>query len=140
MSTPLVVYELPNNIVNGTLIPLSTLPVPVAALSLEAGENAPIIIRGTVGWQVTLTDEIVQKTVVLFKIWRGAPYSGTLIYSIRDSGESWADMNKTTSFVHVDDGIVTAGIYTYTLTVELASVGKANIVGPLLFSLTDINA
>jgi hypothetical protein len=140
MATQLNVYQFPNNVADTALIPLSALPIPLAALALPVNSNSQVIIRGTVGWVDTESILEVNQTSVLFKIWRGAPFTGTLIFSVRDSSESWADRNKTTSFVHVDDNSTESKDITYVLTAELVTVGQANVVGPLFFFVSDVNA
>lgn len=139
MARPISFYELPNNIVGGALIPLSTTSIPLASVTISVNPSSQVILRGTVGWQGLAAEPFNYEISVLFKIWRGAANTGTLLYSIRDSSESWADRNKTTSFVHIDDHFTECKDVTYTLTAELASGGKANVVGPLLFAVTDIN-
>jgi hypothetical protein len=138
MSYDISFYEFPNNVVNGAAIPLSQVVVPLAALTIETQTFSRILLRGSFGWVALSNKQGVNEVSVLFKIWRGAPNTGTLIYSIRDSSESWADRNKMTSFAHVDSGFSESKNITYTFTAELPSGGSANVIGSMLLSASDV--
>lgn len=90
------------------------------------------------GWKITATPVQQNQVSTLFKIWRGAPGTGDLIYSVRDSGESWAESNKNTTFSHVDSGFLEAQNVTYTLTAELPTGGSAEVTGFLSFTASEV--
>lgn len=105
--------------------------MPIASLTTNVASNLLIALRATIGWQAVSGG----RTNVIFKIWRGAPVTGTLIFSAEDSGESGFDRNRVTSFSHVDSGFTASQPVTYTLTVETPDAGRiVNIVGPVTFT------
>jgi len=123
-------YELPNNNVNGASIPISNAPIPLASLTLDVTPGGMIALRSNVGWQTILGG----RTNVLFKLWRGAPITGTLICSAVEGAESSFDRDRVTSFLHVDSGFTTSQRITYTLTVETPDAGKTvDVIGPVTF-------
>ena len=128
MAQNFVFYELPNNNVNEASIPISTTPIPLASLTLDAAPDSVITLRSNVGWQAVLGG----RTNVLFKLWRGAPITGSLICSAEESAESSFDRYRVTSFLHVDSGFTTSQRITYILTVETPDVGRTvNVIGPV---------
>lgn len=124
-------FTLPQNISGSVSIPITASGTPLAAIAAETSPGLKIALRAAGGWQLT-SGSI---TPILFKIWRGAPTTGTLIYSTLDSGEGSLDYRKVTALAHIDSGFTTSGTVTYTLTAELPKPGTAaNIVGPLTFT------
>lgn len=121
-------FVLPNNTAGSVLIPITNSPQPIAFLTVPIAANEVVSLRATVGW--VGTSGIAN---AIFKIWRGAPVTGTLINSSEESSESGIDRFKVTNLSHVDSGVT--GNITYTLTAELAEPGRsANIIGPLTFT------
>ncbi|EHQ88498.1 hypothetical protein [Desulfosporosinus youngiae] len=127
-------YTLPQNTAGSVNIPIISTGAPLAALTVETPE-LNVFLRASIGW-ATPSPPIETATPVLFKIWRGAPDTGTLVYSALDSGEGNWDNRKVTALNHVDSGFTASGPVTYTLTVELINPGiAANVVGPLTFTV-----
>lgn len=114
-------FELPNNTFGGANIPVAQSPVPVAFINVNVnvvpGQN--VILRPTVCW--IATSLIVPKVDVIFKLWRGAPITGTLVASADDSADT--ERGGVTSFSHVDTGFTSAQSITYVLTVEAPEPG-----------------
>ena len=124
-------FTLPQNTSGSVSIPITASGTPLAAITAEASPGLEISLRAAVGWLLPSG----RITSILFKIWRGAPETGTLIYSALDSGEGTFDFRKVTALAHVDSGFTTSGPVTYTLTAELTNPGTAaNVVGPLTFT------
>lgn len=124
-------FTLPQNTSGSVSIPIIAAGTPLAAITAETSPGLKIVLRAAVGWQLTSSSI----TPILFKIWRGAPTTGTLIYSTLDSGEGSLDYRKVTALAHVDSGFTASGPVTYTLTAELTKPGTAaNVVGPLTFT------
>lgn len=138
MASQLHYYQFPGSTSDYAAIPLSIQAVPLAILGFTVSENGLILLRGSVGWKITATPEQQNQVSTLFKIWRGAPLTGDLIYSIRDSGESWAESNKITSFSHIDSGFLNAQSVSYTLTAELPTGGGAEVSGFLTFTASEV--
>ena len=131
MSDEFKFYELPNNNVGGAIIPISQTPMPLAALTINTASNVVITIRPTLGWQ-----SLTEPTTVVFKVWRGAPTTGTLVASDEESGESGFDRYRVTSFSHVDSGFASSQPVTYVITAETVGSGtRANIIGPVTFTV-----
>ena len=121
-------YVLPNNTTGSVLIPVSATIQPIAFLSTTLNNNEAINLRAVIGW-VGLSGI----SNVVYKIWRGAPVTGTLINSSLESSESGLDRNKVTNLAQVDTG--SFGTVTYILTAELLDPARgANIIGPLTFT------
>ncbi|AET70372.1 hypothetical protein Desor_4979 [Desulfosporosinus orientis DSM 765] len=124
-------FTLPQNTSGSVSIPITATGTPLAAITTEASPGLKFSLRAAVGWLVP-SGSI---TPILFKIWRGAPNTGTLIYSALDSGESLYDYRKVTALAHVDSGFTASGPVTYTLTAELTKPGTAaDVIGPLTFT------
>ena len=124
-------YELPNNTFGGANIPVAQAPVPVAFINVHVVPGQNVILRPTACW--IATNEIFPKVDVLFKLWRGAPITGTLIASADDSGD--VERGAVTTFSHVDTGFTSEQTVTYVLTVEAPDPGRtANIVGALIIT------
>jgi len=132
-------FTLPRNTADSVSIPITTDGTPLAALTVETHPGLVVTLRAAIGWAIPLTSSNVV-TPILFKIWRGAPVTGTLIYSARDSGESGRDYRKVTGLGHIDSGLTGSEPITYTLTAELTNLGTAaNVVGPLTFTAVPEN-
>jgi hypothetical protein len=126
-------YEFPNNITGGAAIPILRIPSPLAAITVSVDANTAVSLRATIGWMAQNVG--VNITNVIFKIWRGAPVTGTLVVSVQDSGESTFDNNKVTAFAGVDFGFTGPQTVTYVLTAELPDVGTAaRVTGGLTFT------
>ncbi|AET67073.1 hypothetical protein Desor_1415 [Desulfosporosinus orientis DSM 765] len=124
-------FTLPQNTSGSVSIPITSADTPLAAITAESSPGLKFSLRAAIGWLVP-SGSI---TPIIFKIWRGAPNTGTLIYSALDSGESPYDYRKVTALAHVDSGFTASGLVTYTLTAELTKPGTAaNVVGPLTFT------
>lgn len=121
-------YELPNNTSGSVTIPVSATPVPIAFITTTLNSNEAMSLRAVIGWF-----GLSGISNVVYKIWRGAPVTGTLINSSLESSESGLDRNKVTNLSHVDTG--SFGPVTYVLTAELVdAVRPANIAGPITFT------
>ncbi|SMD02564.1 hypothetical protein [Sporomusa malonica] len=136
-------YVLPNNTTGSVSIPLTLSPTPttLASLSLRSDSdcNSTVLLTATVGWLAVTDGTGLEKVNVLFKIWRGTPVAGTLIFSADDSGESGADNRKVTSFAHVDNRSRSSKSPTYFLTAELPDAGSAaTVIGPITFTATEL--
>lgn len=129
-------FTLPHNTFGSVNIPITASATPLAAITVQTSPDLELALRVAVGWQVPPG----RITPVLFKIWRGAPNTGNLIYSALDSAEGNYDFRKVTSLAHVDRGFTTSGLVTYTLTAELTSPGTAaSVIGPLTFTAVPEN-
>lgn len=127
-------FTLPQNTAGSAIIPIISTGTPLAALTVETSPNLKINLRATVGWTIPSTSAY-SVTPVLCKIWRGAPVTGTLLYSALDSGESRFDYRVVTALAHVDSGFTVSEPITYTLTAEPANPKMAaNVIGPLTFT------
>lgn len=133
-------FVLPNNTSGSVSKPIALSPAltTLATLTLNSCRDFDfaVFLTATVGWRAITDGTGLERVNVLFKIWRGAPASGALIFSADDSGESGFDNNKVTSFTHVD----TCGCHRsskqriYTLTAELPDAGSAaTVTGPITF-------
>lgn len=124
-------FTLPHNTSGSVVIPITAAGTPLAAITAETSPGLKFSLRAAVGWLLSPGPV----TPILLKIWRGAPNTGTLIYSALDSGEGFRDHGKVTALAHVDSGFTASGPVTYTLTAELPKSGTAaNVVGPLTFT------
>ncbi len=129
-------FTLPHNTSGSVRIPITTSGTPLAAITAQTSPDLELSLRATVGWELPPG----RVTPILFKIWRGAPNTGTLIYSTIDTGEGNFDFRKVTSLAHVDHGFTTSGTVTYTLTAELTTPETvANVIGPLTFTVVPEN-
>lgn len=129
-------FTLPNNTSGSVSIPVTASVTPLAAITVQASPNLVLALRAAVGWQQTLG----QRTPILFKIWRGAPNTGNLIYSTLDSGEGSFDSRKVTALAHIDHGFTTSGPVTYILTAEVTNPSASvNVIGPLTFTAVPEN-
>jgi len=127
---------LPDNNSGSVNIPITTSATPLAAITAQASPGLDLVLRASVGWQLPAGPV----TPILFKIWRGSPNIGTLIYSAIDTGEGNFDFRKVTSLAHVDRGFAASGPVTYTLTAELTNPGTAaSVIGPLTFTAVPEN-
>ena len=128
-------FVLPNNTSGSVCIPLTLSPRPttLACLTLRSdSECDTVFLTATVGWLAVTNGTCLDRVNVLFKIWRGSPVTGTLIFSADDSGESGFDSRKVTSFTHVDNR--PSRPHSYTLTAELPDAGSAaTVIGPITF-------
>ena len=131
---------LPNNVSGSVSIPLTSTPTILASLTLRSDCDSDFtVLAATVGWLAVTDGTGLDKVNVLFKIWRGAPLTGCLIFSADDSGESGFDSRKVTSFTHVDTGLRSFKGPTYFLTAELPDAGSAaTVIGPITFIATEI--
>lgn len=129
-------YTLPNNTSGSVNIPITTSVTTLAAITVQTSPDLELSLRAAVGWQLPPG----QITPILFKIWRGAPNTGNLIYSAVDTGEGNFDFRKVTALAHIDRGFTTSGPVTYTLTAELTRPGtEASVIGPLTFTAVPEN-
>ncbi|HWR44255.1 hypothetical protein [Sporomusa sp.] len=137
-------FVLPNNTTGSVSIPITRSPATTTLASLtrrsDCDSDSAVLLSATVGW-VAITDGTgLDRVDVLFKIWRGAPVTGTLIFSADDSGESGFDSRKVTSFSHVDTrfDFRSSKPPTYFLTAELPDTGSvATVIGPITFTATE---
>ncbi len=126
-------FDEPYSTSGSTAIVLSVVPTVLAFLSgatvlHHVDPNDRIRLVATVGWQA-----ITGTPSVLFKIYRDAPPpAGTLVFSTTDSAESGLDDTGTTSFSHVETGVL-GHATSYFLTAEVPT-GAANVIGPISFS------
>jgi hypothetical protein len=123
-------YTLPDNTAGSVLIPITTTPQPITSINIGVNTNDKVVLRGTAGWLITVPGIAFLTTNVVFKLWRGAPVTGRLIFSVEDSSDF--DKNKVTSFAHVDTGFSAPQEVTYVLTAELTNINRsAAVIGAL---------
>jgi hypothetical protein len=123
---------------------LSPTPTTLASLTLRSDFDCDgaVLLNATVGWLAVADGTGLDRVNVLFRIWRGAPATGTLIFSADDSGESGFDSRKVTSFTHVDNrfGFRSSKPPVYFLTAELLDAGSAaTVIGPITFAATEFD-
>ncbi len=129
-------FTLPNNTSGSVSIPITASTTTLAAITVQTSPDLELSLRAAVGWQLPPG----RITPILFKIWRGAPNTGNLIYSAIDTGEGNFDFRKVTALAHVDRGFTTSGQVTYTLTAELTNPEtSASVIGPLTFTAVPEN-
>lgn len=131
-------YKLPYNTAGAKSIVISTNrnnPTILASVKVHAGSGDVVWLTAAVGWRPADGN-----TDVIFKIWRNAPVTGALIYSVLVGGENKYERNYISSFSHVDTSLSdNVGEYEYILTVENISNTIANIKGPVTFTAVQIN-
>jgi len=121
-------YQFPNNIFGAASIPVAQTPVPVGFIVVNVQPGQNVILRHSACW--IATSSIFPKVDMVFKIWRGAPVTGTLIASADDSAD--VERGAVTTFSHVDSGFTSAQTVTYVITAEAPDAGNtASIVGAL---------
>ena len=137
-------FVLPSNTAGSVCIPITDSPTPRTLASLILRSDCEFdftALAATVGWQAVSEGRGIDRVSVLFKIWRGTPVTGQLIFSARDSAESDDDNRRVTSFTHVDTGFDfrSSRPPVYFLTAELPNEGSAaNVIGPITFTATEI--
>ena len=137
-------FVLPNNTSGSVSQPIALSPgfTVLATLGLHCRDfDHGVILTATVGWLAVTDGTDLDRVNVLFKIWRGAPGHGNLIFSADDSGESGFDSRKVTSFTHVDARFDhrSEKSRSYTLTAELPDPGSAaTVIGPITFVATEL--
>jgi len=132
VSEDLLFYELPDNTADSVSIPVTDTPQPLAFLTVNTAPEKVILLRFIIGWRAAGVSA-TPKTDIIFKLWRGAPVTGTLIFSADDSAD--IERNALSAMVHVDSGFTVSQKVTYTLTAEAPDPGKpATIIGPIAFS------
>jgi hypothetical protein len=139
-------FVLPSNTSGSVSIPLSTGPTTLATLTIHTDPDDVVSLTGTVGWRVIANGTGLTRANVLFQFMRHAVVGGPVIFSADDSGESGFDLNKVTSFSHVDTGFTdfddsgfTKRRTTYFLTAQLLDPGSAaTVIGPITFTATEI--
>jgi len=133
MANILSFFELPNNVVGGALIPIMNNATPLGSVTIRTQAGIPVILRGTIGWTAVRNATGSSRADILYRLWRGAPVTGTELYSTQDSAEAGRDRNKVTSVSQADTEFGGSQDVTYTLTAELVNDGAANVVGSLTF-------
>ncbi|EHQ88497.1 hypothetical protein [Desulfosporosinus youngiae] len=134
-------FTLPQNTAESVSIPITAHGTPLAAITLETYPGLKISLRAAIGWLRPRIIVGARDIGIIFKIWRGAPGTGSLIYSTVDSGQIRNDNFKVTALAHVDSGFTASGPITYTLTAELlaTSATGVNVTGPLTFTAVPEN-
>lgn len=137
-------FVLRNNTTGSIAIPLTTSPIPTTLASLTLRSNfdcdQAVLLTATVGWRALTNGTGPERVNVLFKIWRGNPATGTLIFSAADSVDRDIDSRKITSFTHVDGhlDLRSSRPPIYFLTAELPNAGTAaTVIGPVTFTATE---
>ncbi|VBB06740.1 Hypothetical protein LUCI_1976 [Lucifera butyrica] len=128
-------FVLPNNVSGSVAIPLTLSPTPttLASLTLRSDCRNTVLLSATVGWLAVTNGTGLARVDVLFRIWRGAPVTGALIFSADDSASSTADNSRVSSFSHVDTLLTRP--FSYFLTAELPDAGSAaTVIGPVTFT------
>lgn len=133
-------YTLPNNTAGGAIIPILTAPAPLSAVTVQAAPGEAVILRAGIGWMISPQPDIFNTVAgILFKLWRGAPITGTLVSSALDSGDSNFDNRKVTRLSYIDTGFTASQPVTYTLAAELTtSSSHVNVIGPLTLALSTV--
>lgn len=127
-------FTLPDNCSNSIHIPISSAIQPLASITTLCNESKAVLLNATIGWTALKSNMDTHRTTILFSIWRGAPISGILACSVRDSNEAHTDQYKTTSFFHVDEINDNSNPVTYLLAAELVERdSSAAIIGGLTF-------
>ncbi|SHE52283.1 hypothetical protein SAMN02745133_00601 [Desulforamulus putei DSM 12395] len=138
----------PTNTSGATSIPLTTTPTTIACLTGDDALNildvcSRVWLTATVGWQAINNADGEEKVDILFKIFRDAPVTGSLIFSCRQSADADEDDLATTTFTHVDLPLLPIDPcdkhchkkVSYFLTAELPLAGsQANVIGPITFT------
>lgn len=131
-------FTFPVNCSDSAYIPLSTAKQPLASVAVNFNGVKAVMLFASIGWKAIKSNMETHRTTIVFSIWRGAPYSGTIICSAKDSSEAHADQYKATTFFHIDilnELNKKSGTETYILTAELAERDSfAAIIGGLTFS------
>ena len=97
-------YILPQNTSGAVNIPIFNTTTPLATLTVTPASGNDIgTVRANIGWQA-----MNNPTQVIFKIWRGAPNTGNLIYSALDTGEGHYDFRKLSQTVNAQSTIMKA--------------------------------
>jgi len=71
-------FTLPHNTSGSVNIPITVSETPLAAITIQTYPDLGLALRAAVGWQLPPG----RITPILFKIWRGAPSTGNLIYDM----------------------------------------------------------
>lgn len=125
-------FVLPNNFSGSVNLPISSSPANptiLASLEIPVELHDAIWLTGNVGW---MADSGIAN--VLFKIWRGSPVTGTLIYSALQGGESGFERNYIASLSHIDVDECHSSCTTYFLTAEVINPpATATVIGPITF-------
>jgi hypothetical protein len=109
-------------------------PTVLASLRVRADRDDAIWLNATIGWLASSGT-----THVLFKIWKDAPLTGTLVTSALVGGESGFERNYVTSFSHVDVNLSSQREHIYFLTAEVVTANtSANVIGPITFTASTI--
>ncbi|HOQ17142.1 MAG TPA: hypothetical protein PLG49_07195 [Defluviitaleaceae bacterium] len=113
---------------------LSTIRLPVQK------EKSFIWLSATVGFRVNGPDASNPPAAMIFRIYRGNPDTGNLIYTTTDSGQGGAGEPtfRTTNLNHVDTQKKTCSCVSYTLTVEAVDIESIDIIGPITFTAAEI--
>lgn len=134
----MTLFTFPVNCSDSAYIPLSTAKQPLASVAVNINGRKTVMLFASIGWKAIKSNVETQRTTILFSIWRGVPYSGTIVCSAKDSGEAHADQFKATTFFHIDELNELnekSKTETYILAAELAERNSfAAIIGGLTFS------
>ncbi len=116
-------------------------PRTLATLQIHSDRNDVVWLNATVGWNAVTNGTGFAHVDVRFKIFRGNPVTGTLIYSALDTAQAFPDDHAAVTHIsHVDSGFASDNVFLYTLTAELAFDGQADAVvtGPITFTAVEI--
>jgi len=129
-------YEFPDNRSGAAFIPISQNEVPVASVTAFVMQGQVVGLYATIGWQGTGS---VSPIMVRYRLWRGAPLTGTSVSSAIDSAEPGFDNFVTTNFAHIDTGFTSNQNATYVLTAQLLNPGTAAaVIGGLVLTVQPI--
>lgn len=112
-------YILTDNTAGSVVIPVSTLPVPLASVSITADFGDTVVLGVCVGWEAITDCAGLNRTDIMLSIWRDAHLTGEMICSVLDSGECHYDKHKVTTFIYMDSGFASRKSTTYTLMAEV---------------------
>ncbi|NLK98379.1 hypothetical protein [Defluviitalea saccharophila] len=114
---------------------LSTITLPLE------NQKAAVWLSATIGFRVNSPVPSQPPSAMRFRIWRGQPDTGTLVYSTTDSGQggdSFGSVSRTTNLNHIDIIKTPCKSVTYTLTVEAFDIVSISIIGPITFTAAEI--
>lgn len=114
----------------------------LSSITLHLEGNKPSIwLNTTIAFRVNEPTPSQTPARMLFRIWRGEPNTGTLVYSTTDSGQGGAGdpTFRTSNFNHIDFLKKSCGPVTYTLTVEPMNIVSISIIGPITFTAAEID-
>lgn len=116
-------------------VTLSTITIPVNS------KKSFIWLSATIGFRVNGPVASGAPAAMTFKIWKGSPGTGSLVYSTTDSGQGGAGdpTFRISNLNHVDKEKKSCpALISYNLTVEAFDIESIDIIGPITFTAVEI--